>query len=1240
MPFGSAGVDGSVTFAVQFEGIEQVKKEISGLRAETEKAFDGIEQGGQGAERSMLAIGAAAAAAAAGLIKMGSDAVGASVEFDRAFTEVSKLLEGTPEEINSIRDAVKDMALQMPAATTEISNVAAAAARLGVATGDIADFTRVMVMLGTSTTLSATEAADTLARFANVTNMAASDYERLASSIVELGNNFATTETEIANMAMRIGSAGSQVDMTQAQIVGFAAALSSVGMEAQAGGTAISKLMIDMKAAADNGVIANRVLEQTGYTLREMEMLIDSSAGDFKALAQSMGMTSAELKSLVGDAKSLEQFAEVAGMTADQFSRAFGENAAATMEKFFAGLSSGSKSAISVLNDLGIADVRMRDALLRLSNAQGMFTDALNISNQAWEDNTSLVGDAQASYETMSARMAIMNNSTEQLAMEFGNALAPAVMTVVDLITGLAQGFTGLMRDNPILAAGITGIAVAMGAAAIGVGLYTAASFLAEKATLAFNAALAANPVALVVIAVIGLAVAVASLANDFGSARSELETLTDAIARMDEAQRRIAQADNTSALAERYRALREAIDGGRLSSEELAAAQEELVAVKLQLAQASDGVISSIDGETAAFDAQLETLERITEAQRALGRMEYIDALKTFAASYSGGMREMEEALDRAGAAQEKYIQRTQGAGGEATSFLLELEVQAKSLQRAVSEGLLETQDGIAQYEAEIERLTTALSDITGGEWAAFDLSGLMIAISEVQRETQDLSGTWAEQEGIAAELRKTLETGLRRAMEGVTAGYYDMEYAAAAFGMTAEEFEATVAALASGAELTVEAFEAIVDATEPMVRQLTEFETKLAETGIELEDFNKRLGDYAKTATDVFDVIKQADVLSPEKMIANLRENQRALEEWADNYEAFAARMDAVDGGGALMRLVDQWGPEYANQLKALVGASDETLQELADSLMSGFQLASDVANREVDALYSGMADGQAAGAERVREGTRLIVDALTGEVTVAEMYDAGRERTEAFTQGAADGLTTGAEMAAMTAFDDPVKFLQEMFGETATYRGEEIPEAATVGANLVESVAGGAEAEIPQLQSTAEDMAGAVLDTLDEFAPKAKDAGSEFGVNYIGGIIDGMRSMESELYDVISDIVAQMVQTARDAAEIASPSRKMARLFSKPFIEGMGYHFEDGAREMFGRLYDAVEDGQDRIASAAQNWGDRQALAAGADGGSVEGAGGVGPVTLNFNQPWESPWQVQRRAQEGILVALGRA
>ena len=95
-----------------------------------------------------------------------------------------------------------------------------------------------MIDLGNSTNMVAADAASDAARFANIMGMSQDKFQNLGSTLVDLGNNYATTESEIMEMSLRLPGAGKQVGLSEAQIMGFAAALSSVGIQAQMGGSA------------------------------------------------------------------------------------------------------------------------------------------------------------------------------------------------------------------------------------------------------------------------------------------------------------------------------------------------------------------------------------------------------------------------------------------------------------------------------------------------------------------------------------------------------------------------------------------------------------------------------------------------------------------------------------------------------------------------------------------------------------------------------------------------------------------------------------------------------------------------------------------------------------------------------------------------------------------------------------------------------------------------------------------
>lgn len=342
----------------------------------------------------------------AGIATIAGAFLKASISFESAWTGVTKTVDGTEEQLNNLRQGMLDLSKQIPSSAEEIASVGEAAGQLGIQTDNVLKFTKTMIDMGNATNLSADDAATTLARFANVTKMSQSDFDRLGSVIVALGNNFATTESEIANMGMNLGSAGKQVGMSQSQIMALATALSSVGLEAQAGGTAFSKVMINMQLAVEKG------------------------------------------------GKNLKDFASVAGMTTNEFKKAFEEDATTAIMKFVEGLSKSGergKSAIKILDDMGITETRLRDALLRSANASDIMSKAIDLGNKAWKENNALTLEADKRYDTTESQLKILKNEIRANAIELGDDLKPSLIDImkqakplISNVSNLVKGFNNL----------------------------------------------------------------------------------------------------------------------------------------------------------------------------------------------------------------------------------------------------------------------------------------------------------------------------------------------------------------------------------------------------------------------------------------------------------------------------------------------------------------------------------------------------------------------------------------------------------------------------------------------------------------------------------------------------------------------------------------------------------------------------------------------------------------------------
>lgn len=415
--------------------IKKTSEELKNQKTAIQTFGEGLGKFGEGTEKVGQNLKVVSTAAAGVLAGAGT----AAVQFESAFAGVKK----TSDEVfdangkcvysyQQLEDGIRSMAKEIPASTTEISEVAEAAGQLGIKTQDVLGFTRVMIDMGNSTNLSAEDAATSIAKFANITGLAADTsmsadekYKKMGSTIVDLGNNYATTEADIMNMATNLASAGTQVGMSESDILALATALSSVGMEAQAGGTAFSKALIEMQLAVET------------------------------------------------NSDSLKDWADVAGMSTSEFSKKFKEDATGALEAFIEGLSKcggESDSAIKVLNDMGITETRMRDALLRSANASDVFTSAISTGKNAWEENTALTNEASKRYETTASKLEIMKNNLYDAGITLGNIFLPMIAEGTQKITGLTQKINNLDSGQQRMILGIVGIVAVLSPLLIGIG--------------------------------------------------------------------------------------------------------------------------------------------------------------------------------------------------------------------------------------------------------------------------------------------------------------------------------------------------------------------------------------------------------------------------------------------------------------------------------------------------------------------------------------------------------------------------------------------------------------------------------------------------------------------------------------------------------------------------------------------------------------------------------------------------
>ena len=510
-----------------------------------------------------------------------------AIDFEDSFAGVKKTVDATPEQLAKIKQGIIDLSTTgidgrgaIPQTTTELNELAAAGGQLGISQENIVDFTEVMAQMGSATNLVGEEGAATLARFQNVMGVGQNEIRNIGSAIVDLGNHSATTESEIAAMALRMGKYGSSVRMSAADVLGYSAALSSLGIEAQMGGSAIGRTWLSIETAVASG------------------------------------------------GEGLTKFAKYSGKSAEEFKKQWNTDSSGAFNGLLKGLQSAENLTLA-LDDLGINNTQDIQAMMALVNGYDLVTESVNRSNTAYQENTALQEEFNAKNETTASKLANTKNNIVEAARSIGETMLPSIQdastTVADFAKGLSQ-----MDDEQKRAVVNTGATViALGALSkVGVGVIKGAGdFVEGLGVISDKLPIIADATSAIKVSTAGLGSSFSALAPIFGAVLAPAavvagykvvaDHVTEAIennAKLGQSYKELysqwQDADNQVAhlenLRSEYEKLNESINSGTLNPEELESAKNRINDIMQGIKATTNDDTIKLMIDTGEFDTAL----------------------------------------------------------------------------------------------------------------------------------------------------------------------------------------------------------------------------------------------------------------------------------------------------------------------------------------------------------------------------------------------------------------------------------------------------------------------------------------------------------------------------------------------------------------------------------------------------------------------------------------------------------
>lgn len=329
-------------------------------------------------------------------------------DYETALVGVGKTTDIAGDDLERFGREFQKLSSEIPIATNELLGIAQAAGQLGVeGEENLLKFTETVAKLGVATDLSGEEAATALTRILNVTNEGVGNIDRFGSVIVELGNNFAATESEIVRVATEVSRATAVFGVGSTEAAGLAAAIRSVGIRAELGGSVVGKAFLSIQKAI--------------------------SAGGDQA----------------------ERLSRLTGIAGDQLEQTFAEDSVAVFELFLEGLSNvegGTAAVFEELEAFGLKGDEVNKVLPVLAQNNELVARALQSANKEFEENNALNAEADKAFQTLNSEFQKLVNVGTTLAVSIGEELAP---TIKEIIIDTREFLAAINENSESLASNI-----------------------------------------------------------------------------------------------------------------------------------------------------------------------------------------------------------------------------------------------------------------------------------------------------------------------------------------------------------------------------------------------------------------------------------------------------------------------------------------------------------------------------------------------------------------------------------------------------------------------------------------------------------------------------------------------------------------------------------------------------------------------------------------------------------------
>ena len=1167
---GTAGQGGTEGFRALSASIGEARADVARLAAEEREASRALDtaaareelrayrseiretqarlqalsgRGGSGLGGTLSSLGMTMSATVTPtVLNVGYGVINAADEIDSAFRDMKKTVNGTDEDFEALRQSAIEFSKTHVTSADTILEIEAMGGQLGIAVDQLQEFADVASNLDIATDMDADDIAQTLGQLNNVLDWGEGDMERYANALTRLGNNMPAQESAITDITKRIGAAAHMYGMSTPQILAWSSAIAATGQNSEAAGTAVSNSLSDVENAVAKG----------------------------------------------GD--SLQAFADVAGMSAEDFADKWNSDASGAFQDFIVGLGrieSEGGSADVTLTDLGITGVRQKQALKGLSQTIGTLNDAMAMSGDAWDgvdDQWGRAGDAAneaaQKSEGFSGALGMLKNTAQALGSEVGEAMTPLIEAVTEALKWLESLFSSLtdgQQTAVVFAAAVAGVAGPALTLASSLARAVSKSNLLGTAALKVIGVLGkfpgiASPMGLVIG---GLATAAALAAKAFYDYQEHASKAQKATKGLEDACRNAS--GDVSSFTGDVSAVGESAETSFGKARQSA---DDLTDSLSDLADEISGRHGDVNAQNHLLDTYRDTVEEL--GGRADLTTEDMGRLRTAVEGINDVCGTNWQVVQDAGGA---YQVMADGAlvAKDAIDKLVDskmIEAQLSAYQqdyedlakkeKEATDAIADAATEYAQAKEDYDRYTQAQNDANYKSQSWY-LNGAQADTAAQKMEEAKQAGEDAEAEyaSVLASI-DTVNSSIGTLYNGIADGADEIDRFAA------NNVSVLTSALASSH-----------DKVAGMTLSVSDLTAALKDSGVSAEQLATLTPTQLATLAASFDGTTASVVTSLQQMVDGFTQSNAAIADAALDPAKFAnGYQDLAYWLGQAGVSTEQFASLSAEQAQGLSDAmnqADGTAQGYVSAIL-GYLMSLDGGFADSAMTAQDAMDQLAACFDPEGNGVAENLNAFA-----ASLDEQGLTSAAQFVRNFADTLSEGAgdAQAATEDINEAVGEAQDAGAEESGEAGAETADEYTQGVSDGTDDAQGAATQVADAATTA-------LSSTDTYS-----LGSAFGQGYVNGILDKVGAASSA--------GAQLAQAAASATQSAqqshSPSRVTRRLgsyFSQGYALGIGDDSALPGRSARAMVRDTLAAVRDAYAGVSM---------ASLAGGAAYGAGAAG-------------------------------